>query len=368
MSATALAAGRRHRPLTPELERALSNALLIVVPLAFTAFLVLGMLREHVVAADFHESYFPAAQRLLDGGNPYAVTATQIRNGMAFAYPALAALVLAPLALFSDHTADRLYMLLCLALVPATMWVAGARDWRSYGIPLLALPVIVGWQGGNVTIPLVFLVALAWRYRDRPLAAGLIVAAAISLKTFVWPLGLWLLATRRWRAAGSALAAGAVLNLIAWGLVGFNQIHTFTRLSRELVDGQWRTGYSMLAVAHHLGLGRGAGEILLLGVSAAIGLTLVHRALRLGQEREAMVLALALMLVASPLVWSHYFFVLIVALVLMRPRLSPLWFLPLAMWACPVTTPHSWQLALAWVTAGALFVLALRPTAPEPIA
>jgi hypothetical protein len=360
MSATVSVARRRAGPVSSELSRAVANSLLVVVPLAFTVFLLLGMLRHHVVAADFHESYFPAARRLLDGGNPYAVTAADVRNGMAFAYPALAAVVLAPFALLADHAADRLYMLLCLALMPATMWVAGARDWRSYGIPLLALPVIVGWQGGNVTIPLVFLVALAWRYRDRPLAAGLIVAAAISLKTFVWPLGLWLLATRRWRAAGWALVSGVVLNLIAWAVVGFDQIATFTRLSHELVDGQWRTGYSLLAVAHHLGLSRNIGEMLLLGASAVLAFALIHRARWPRQERQTMVLALALMLVASPLVWSHYFVVLIVALVLMRPRLSPLWFLPLAMWLCPVTTPQGWQLAIAWAVAGGCLLGPLR--------
>jgi len=39
-------------------------------------------------------------------------------------------------------------------------------------------------------------------------------------------------------------------------------------------------------------------------------------------------LALAAGFAASPIVWMHYFLLLLVPLALARPRLSPLWFVP----------------------------------------
>ncbi len=360
MTGAAVAATERRRALPPELERAIVNVVLAVLPLAFTAFLLLGALRAHVIAQDFHESYYPAARRLLDGANPYATTAGQIKHGMAFTYPPLSVVLFAPFALLGRSLSDHVYMLLCLLAVPASAWAVGVRDWRAYGLPLLWLPVIVGWQGGNVSLPILFLVALAWRWRDRPLRAGLVVAVAISFKTFAWPLGLWLLATRRWRAGICALASGSVINLAAWAIVGFSRIESFLRVSGRLIDGQWRTGYSMLAVASHLGLTRGVGELLLLGGSAVISLALLHQGFIRRHERRAMVLTAALMLVASPVVWSHYFVLLLLPVALARPRSSALWLLPVAMWVCPVTTPTGWQLALAWAVAAGCIAAALR--------
>jgi alpha-1,2-mannosyltransferase len=347
-----------------ELERAFANVLLGVIPAVLTAFLVLTAFRYRSAAYDFHWSYYPAARRLLDGGDPYAVTSRDIQQGIAFVYPALSAIVLAPFALVGRSLADHLYMLLCFLLVPATLWVSGVRDWRVYGLPFLWLPVVVGWQGGNFSVPLTFLVAVVWRYRDRPATAGFAAALAISLKPFVWPLALWLLATRRWRAAAWAIASGAAFNLIAWGLVGFNEIHVYLRLSSEVTKALWRGGYSVLAVAHHLGFGRGVGEVLLVIGSASLLAGIVYVGFLKRQEREAMVLAVALMLVASPLVWSHYFVLLLVPLAITRPRLSPLWLVPIVMWVCPPsTTVTGLEAAVAWLAAA----ICLRSAFAAPV-
>jgi Glycosyltransferase family 87 len=363
MSATAITPRRvrtrqEHRA---DLERAATHALLGFGPVVACVLLFLLQIKIHAVAVDFRSAYYPAGVRLLHGGNPYAVTHAQVLAGTAFVYPALSAVFFAPFGVLSRGAGQVLYMLVCIACVPATLRTLNVRDWRVYGIAFYWLPIYSGWQSGNVTLPLMLLIALAWRYRDRPVVAGLITAAAISLKPFVWPLGLWLLATRRWKAAAWAFAGGALFNLLAWGLVGFNEVHTYLRLSGQVTDALFRGGYSMLAVAHHLGLGQGAGKVLLLLVSAAVGAAVIYKGFVKRDERAALTLTIALMLVASPLVWSHYFSLLLIPFALNRPRLSLLWCVPILLWPCPPSTAVvGWQAALAWVVGGGSLLLLLK--------
>jgi alpha-1,2-mannosyltransferase len=352
-----------------DLERAATHALLGFGPVAACLLLFVFQIKIHAVAVDFRSAYYPAAVRLLHGGNPYAITHAQVLAGTAFVYPALSAVFFAPFGVLSRGAGQVLYMLVCIACVPATLRTLNVRDWRVYGIVFYWLPIYGGWQSGNVTLPLMLLIALAWRYRDRPVVTGLITGAAISLKPFVWPLGLWLLATRRWKAAACALAWGVLFNVLAWGLVGFNEIHTYLRLSGQVTDALYRGGYSMLAVAHHLGLGRGAGHVLLLLVSAAVGAAVVYKGFIKRDERAALTFAVALMLVASPLVWSHYFSLLLIPVALYRPRLGWIWALPILMWPLPPSTKVvGWQDALGWGIAVACLVRALRPTSGRDVA
>ena len=351
MSAPAVTS-RSPRVRRDRLRIALQHVVFGLVPIVTTVALLVFEFKVQDVAVDFRSAYYPAAVRLLHGGNPYAVTHREIFGGYAFVYPALAAVTFGPFALISRLAGQLLYTAICIACVPATLRVLDVRDWRVYGITLLWAPVYTGWLSANLTLPLMLLTALAWRYRDRPWIAGLVTVAAISLKPFVWPLALWLLATRRWRAAGFALIWGLALNLFAWGVVGFNEIHTYLRLSGKVTDALWHGGYSMLAVAHHLGFGRGAADVLLLVVAAAVSLAVIYVGFFRRHEREAMVLAILLMLVASPLVWSHYFTLLLVPLALTRPRLTAIWAAPILIWLCPPRTGVAgWQEVIVWIVA-----------------
>ncbi len=343
------------------LARLAELALFGFVPLVFCLAWAVVLFRARTAVVDFQSAYYPAAVRLLAGHNPYAATQGQVVDGGAFVNPALTALAFLPLGLVSGGLAQLIWTLACIACVPAILWVLDVRDWRLYGLALLWSPVFDGWQTGNVTLPLVLAVALVWRHRDRPLVAGLITAAAISIKPFVWPLALWLLATRRFRATGWVLVWGVALNLVAWLTVGVGQIGAYLRLSARVTAALWRGGYAVLAVAGQLGLGRGAGEVLLVAVAAALGVAVFVVGWRHGHERDALVLAVLLMLVASPLVWNHYFSLLLVPLALTRPRLSLVWVVGLLMWPLPPRIPiYTWEQAIAWGATAVVVVTALR--------
>jgi hypothetical protein len=80
-----------------------------------------------------------------------------------------------------------------------------------------------------------------------------------------------------------------------------------------------------------------------------------------GGERRALAIAVVLMLVASPMVWMHYFALLLVPLALARPRLSRVWAVPLLMWVCPPTTHvHNWELVVGWLAAACLIYVVLQ--------
>jgi hypothetical protein len=56
-------------------------------------------------------------------------------------------------------------------------------------------------------------------------------------------------------------------------------------------------------------------------------------------------------LVATPVVWLHYFALLLIPIALYRPRLSGLWFVPLALWLTPASHANgsAWKVSLALV-------------------
>lgn len=320
---------------------------------------------QHHIAVDFHDAYYAAGYRLLHGGHPYTWTQREIYGGVAFVYPAFSALFFAPFALIAVGVAGVVVTLVWIALTPLTLWVLGVRDWRIYGIALLWMPVFDAWQTGNETILLVFITAWVWRYRGNPVVAGALTAVAISLKPVMWPLALWLLATRRWHASGYGLAAGLFINFVSWSVVGFDKIGVYLRDTGLDTRHAWRAGYGIAAAVGHLGFSRSFGEVMTLLVSAALLAAIVYVAFVKHRERQALTLTVVLMLATSPLVWSHYFALLLIPMALERPRLNWLWALPVLMWDCPPSVHvHSWQVGVAWLLAGTMFAVLVR-TATE---
>ena len=71
-------------------------------------------------------------------------------------------------------------------------------------------------QTANLTLPLLLALAAIWALRHRAVLPGLVLALTLATKLFLWPLFVWLLATRRYRAAAASAAATAVLVAGSW--------------------------------------------------------------------------------------------------------------------------------------------------------
>jgi hypothetical protein len=346
--------------------KALSHGLFGLVPFIFTAFFMYAAIRAHAFAVDFH-GHVPAGLRILHGLSPYpdphspaVLLAGRPGAGVTpMVYPALGALLFVPFALLPHMAADVTFTLLTLAAVPLTLHLLGVRDWRLYGLAFLWPTVISGWQTANLTLLLGLGVAALWRYRDRAWIAGLILAALVSVKLILWPLGLWLLATRRYAALAYTVVAGIALNAATWAILGYSELPRYLHLLRALDHAAAGRAYSTFSLARHVGAS-GAVATTIGVVIATLAAMACFAVGRRGRDRDSFAICVGVALLATPIVWLHYFALLLVPLALLRPRFGPLWLAPLVLIVCPPTAPASWQIVLALSVAAILVMVSLR--------
>jgi alpha-1,2-mannosyltransferase len=305
-----------------------------------------------------------AGWRVLHGADPYVWPRAEVAAGISFPYPPLAAVLFAPLALLAPSSAAAVYTAISIAAILGALAAVRVGDWRLYGLVLLFAPVVTGWQTGNMTLLIALGVALLWRSRDRPLWAGMLLALLVCVKPIALPLGLWLLATRRYTAAAWAAALGLVLSLIGWAFVGTDALRNWIRLLSVQGDLLYRKGYGVIAFVTDAGFGRTAGTASAIVVTLAIAV-MCAMAARRRRDLAAFALAVVMMITISPQVDQHYFVLLLVPLAIARPRLEPIWAVPLALWVCPSPSGHVhlWQAALFWVAAATVIVSCMRPAA-----
>lgn len=281
--------------------------------------------------------FLRASEDVRAGDSPYVDPGTISEDSPApYVYPPLLAIALIPATVLPDEVrgsspAGVLVSLLLIACVVGTLALLDVRDWRCYPVALLYPPTLENVEYGAVGPALALLVALGWRYRDRvwPVAAS--VGAAIALKVFVWPLLVWLAATKRSAAAVGAAVAAVGLALGSWAAIGFDGIADYPDLLRRLSDVEAENSYSAYAILVAIGVPSGLAHVVVTGAAATL-LVLAWRAARSADgDRRALTLALAAGFVLTPILWLHYLVLLVVPIALARPRLSVLWLVPLAM-------------------------------------
>jgi Glycosyltransferase family 87 len=304
--------------------------------------------------ADFHV-FWHVGREVLEGSSG------------GFVYPAPAALAMVPFALLPYGVAAALFAVLVLAAVPLVLLALGVRDWRCHGAALLAAPTIAVVGAGALSSLLALAAALAWRYRERRFAAAFFVGAAIVAKIFLWPLLVWLVATRRTWTAAIVVGGGLAAAFAGWAVIGFAGLREYPALLGGLASSQQADGYAPVSLGLALGLPSSAAR----AVAAAVGLALLALALRRGRradgDRQAFMLAIAASLALIPVVWLHYFILLLLPLALGRPRFTPLWLLPIALWVCPTKSHGDLALIVAAVAISSLvFALAARRSTRLP--
>lgn len=342
--------------------------LLAVTPIVLLAGAARSWAHSHTLAYDFDRAYLPAAHLVLHGSSPYG-PATRAALGLqtAFVYPPIGAFLAAPFTALPAHAADILVTVLAALAVPAILGLLGVRDWRCLGASLLWMPTVSAIHLGTVTLVLVLGVALAWRWRNHAVRAGLVLGFVIALKLFLWPLFFWLLITRRFKAAVIATASSIAFFLVPWiplggaGLLGYP--HRLSLLSSL----EAKRGFSPTALLAHLGVGWSAAE----AVGWAMAAVLIVFAYRLrNSETSALGLVCAASLLLTPILWPNYLLIMLVPLALRRPRVDVMWLLPVILIGEPVIDPPAWEIAvflaiLATLTLDGMGSIPLRR--PQPV-
>jgi hypothetical protein len=291
------------------------------IPLVAITFALATYVDQDRLALDFHGELFRQAELVREGEQAFDEPGAYLEDRANLIWPMAAVLPVVPLTVLNPDAADWVATALCIASLVAALLVLGIRDWRIYGATLLWPSVIDAIQTGNASLPLVLLVALAWRYRDRAAIAGTAVGVGIAVKFFLWPVAAWLLAINRVRAAAIAVAVAAASLLL---MIPFTNVVDYLRLLSELRRTFEHESYTLFAILTDMGTPDAVARVVTLGLGLGV--------LLLAWRRKSLTLALAAAIILSPLVWRHFFVLLIVPLALTRPRLDVFWLVPIGMW------------------------------------
>lgn len=330
-----------------------------VLPAVTLVALFASAIRDDVVAFDFRP-FYAAAGAVLHGETPYPPPHDRlIASSGAYVYPPLPALGAIPLRVLPLEAAGLVVMVALAVAALAIPFVLGVRDWRCYGIVFLWPPVLSAIQTGNVTLLLGLCAALAWRLRDRA-AGSAYVGVTLALKFVLWPLVVWLAVAHRLRTAVLACAVGAGLLVASWAVIGFDGLSGYPDLLRRLEAVVGDDAYTASALALDAGASEPAARAIWLALGLSV-LAVMMIVARRGSEREAFVLAIAAALALAPLVWLHYFALLVVVVAVAQPRLGVVWFLPLGMLLSPGSgDPTPFQTTATLAVAAMTIGLALR--------
>jgi alpha-1,2-mannosyltransferase len=334
-------------------------------PLLIVQYLV-GAYHAHSITVD--GKYFPDGGFLFDLHTLWQAGHNVVTGHAVypFVYPAPAAIIMVPFGLLPFKVAVVAFSLVLIGAAFLTLRLLGVRDWRCYGAAIGSLPGTSAITLGSFSWLLALAAAAAWRYRERRFVVAAAIAGAVVTKIFLWPLVIWLLVTRRTRAAVASALVGIVTLVGCWAIIGFDGLRQYPHTINHVGKLEEARSYSPFSLLRTVGMTSGNARLALVWLAlAAFGAIAAASRTRDG-DRRAFVLAIAACLVLSPIVWVHYLVLLFVVIALYRPRLSAAWLIPLVYWLLPGQDSHGSTkvilVAYAITAAVALAVWLRRPS------
>jgi alpha-1,2-mannosyltransferase len=269
------------------------------------------------------------------GGHPlYSFLLPHTRYG--FTYPPFAAVVMTPLAAVSEPVAGILSTVASAGIVGVTTWwlvapVARRAGWSPWYAAGVALPVIVVSDPiretigfGQVNLVIVALVVadvVALRRGGRWAGLGIGLAAAVKLTPAVFVL--YLVLTRRWRAAAVAVGAFVAATGLAVAVAPRTSLEFWTQAVWETARvGRLdkTSNQSLLGMLARLA-DRGEPSQLLWAVLAGgvliVAMRRAVRAHRQGDELVGITLTGLAGCLVSPISWTHHLYWVVPAAVVL---------------------------------------------------
>jgi hypothetical protein len=323
-------------PVTGELSTAVPRArkslLEAVLRLVYVPAVVLFPLAIVLVGAFARPSFAWDFRALYQAGHDYLhLHSPYVSGGFSqlatrdnFVYPLPIAALFAPVSLVPYTIAAVLFVALSTVLLVLAVWTLGVRDWRCYAVLLLSVPAFSGIGLGTISPLLAFVLALLWRFRNQTRVVVPLLSFLVLAKVFLWPVGLWLLLTRRFRAVVAAVILCACLIFVSDAPVGFGALAHYPGLLKSLSAFEAPMSLSIVSFGTFVSGSSLAGTFLSLaaGLIVVVGMA---RAANRDDDVRVFCLSVVAALAMSPIVWNHYLLLLCVPLALTRPRFAVVW-------------------------------------------
>lgn len=336
----------------------LRRFLLTSYPVAMLTSAVVSNLRRADGLPDFR-IYRIAGMAVVHGRSPYAAPESIHSVGTSgFVYPAPAAWVMTPFALLHFDVAAVIFVAIATLAVFGTLWLLEVRDLCCYGVALALMPVSTAITTGTVSTLLTCAAALVWRYRERVVVPALGLAAALMLKPLLWPLVVWLAATRRWRAAALASVTALVGTVLGYAALHLDAFRSYPPLVKAATLGEGDDSFSVYAIFVRVGVPAAQVSAYLVGAAVLVGVWLLARR----SARSSFVAAIVATLMLTPILWLNSFTLLLIPLAFASRRLSWWWAVPWLLW---LVGPAGFDASLpsigsVWLAA-AITLVALAP-------
>ncbi|MEU9504702.1 glycosyltransferase family 87 protein [Micromonospora sp. NPDC048170] len=272
-------------------------------------------------------------------GNPLYdyVQPDRVQGELYFTYPPFSALLLRPFALLPLGATVTIFTVLTgLAVVVTTRWLLAPVIAR-HGLPrvftlavavLLVLAVestreTITFGQINMLLVVLILADLLFAVPGKSRWAGVGVGLATALKLFPGIFIVYLLVTRRWRAAAVASVTAAAATLLAAAVAPRDSWRFWTH---ELwaTDRVGRTDYtgnqSLFGLLSRITAPEKPGQLgwlLLVTVVAGYGLWRAARAARAGDALTGLALTGLVGSLVSPITWTHHIYWFIPAVVVL---------------------------------------------------
>ena len=271
---------------------------------------------------DFRINLWEPGRQIFEGNSPLREVTAEENGGI---YPPAAVVATLPLAVLPYKAAATAWVIMLVAAVVGALYLANVRDVRCFALALASPPVIAGIAYGNVSMLVVLALSYIWVSRDRPGRSGVVLGIVVAARLFLWPLLFWLLVTRRVRAAAVAAASTVVSSLIGWAAVAFHGIEEFPALTRANASEFLDQSVSVASIFANLDA---SPDVVALATVFAGAIALLFAWRRRADDLFAFAWCVAAALFASPVVWGHYYALMLVPLAITTPALSRHWLLP----------------------------------------
>jgi alpha-1,2-mannosyltransferase len=292
------------------------------------------------------EVYYYGGSRVLQTGETGVNELYAPRDGLPFTYPPFAALLFAGLALLPVGTSGLIFITTALAgaaVVAAWLarhyfglrgWVESFADWRFRAVALAGTAAILllgPWRDtfdfGQINIILMGLVLADFALHGKDRAgeirwpAGLLIGIAAAIKLTPLAFGLYFLVRRDFKALGW-MAGGFFGSIaLAWAVLPNASLTFWTKIlpdTGRIGGPAYLDNLSVKGLLLHVGLpDSGLTSVLWLVLSlalAAVAALVIKWAVAADENFVAVSATAVLMLLISPVSWSHHWVWIAVAL------------------------------------------------------